>query len=287
MFVSWKTNFDGAASDGGKKISVEKFYADRLHNLMQNDKDSLVGGWSASTEYDLLYAEMLYINKGRPYYNFHDSMLAPAQRIKLDKIPVSLVDVPRHFKSVNIRFKTTVMEYTSVLASKVDNAVLLYARTQSNDVLFCQIDTDSDQSIEAYIASLPKTYCADMLYLMRYYVVTQFLADCPDENLIEYDILSKDRGEWINATPERKKQLIERARQKGKKGWNVGVSSRLLTNAPRLSKEREPGEQGRERTSAHIRTGHLHAVRCGKNKDNVKIMWFRPTVVRDDLPFKQ
>ena len=48
--------------------------------------------------------------------------------------------------------------------------------------------------------------------------------------------------------------------------------------------ELRPGE-GRERTHAHIRSGHFHAVRCGEGRKNVKVKWFRPTVVRPDLPF--
>jgi hypothetical protein len=121
-------------------------------------------------------------------------------------------------------------------------------------------------------------------------MTTQFLADCPNDELIEYDILSKHRQEWVNANPQRKREIIAEARKKGKIGWNIGVSSKIIQNAPRLTDQRAvSGEIDRRGplSNAHIRTGHLHCVRCGEGRKDVKVMWFRPTVVRSDLPFRQ
>jgi len=108
--------------------------------------------------------------------------------------------------------------------------------------------------------------------------------DATDDGLLEYDVLSKDRQKFREADDERRNLLIDRARRKGKVGWNVGTTELLLGDMPR-QKVNLPEHQRGEHSHAHIRTGHLHAVRYGEGKRQVRIKWFRPAVVRPDLPF--
>ena len=110
------------------------------------------------------------------------------------------------------------------------------------------------------------------------------IANSPEDNLLQYDVLSKDRQSFAKADGERRQQLINKARRRGKYGWNVGTNELFLGNLTRWS-DSATGKSRREHSHAHIRTGHLHAVRCGPGRKDVKIKWFRPTVVRPDLPF--
>jgi hypothetical protein len=119
---------------------------------------------------------------------------------------------------------------------------------------------------------------------LRLIATVGLIANNPEENLLQYDVLSKDRAAFAKADDERREQLIDRARRRGKFGWNVGTNELFVGEVPKWSGYKEGGS-GRERTHAHIRSGHLHAVRCGPGRRNAKIKWFRRTVVRPDLPF--
>ena len=122
---------------------------------------------------------------------------------------------------------------------------------------------------------------------MKLAVTIGFLANS-ENDLIEPDVLSKDRFEFDKTEDEtRRKFIADRAKRRGKLGWNVGNDMMFLGEV--AGKARASGiEQGgtRQLKWSHIRTGHPHAVRYGKGHKMVKIMWFRPTTVRDDLPFK-
>lgn len=120
---------------------------------------------------------------------------------------------------------------------------------------------------------------------LRLIATVGFLANSPDETLIQHDVLGKDRAKFENADEAQKQKIIARARRRGKRGWNIGTNEFFVGQLPKLSSGKSSGE-GTEHTHAHIRTGHLHAVRFGEAKKYVKIKWFRPTVVRPDLPFQ-
>jgi hypothetical protein len=119
---------------------------------------------------------------------------------------------------------------------------------------------------------------------LRLIATVGLIANSPEENLLQYDVLSKDRAAFAEADAERRQQLIDRARRRGKYGWNVGTNELLVGEVSHCSAARTSG-CGREHSHAHIRSGHLHAVRFGPGRELVKIKWFRPTVVRPDLPF--
>ena len=119
---------------------------------------------------------------------------------------------------------------------------------------------------------------------LRLIATVGLIANSPQDNLLQYDVLSKDRQRFETADEEVRQSLINRARRRGKHGWNVGTNEMIVSDVSQWSEPSGSG-QGGQLTHAHIRTGHLHAVRCGPGKKNVKIKWFRPTVVRPDLPF--
>ena len=120
--------------------------------------------------------------------------------------------------------------------------------------------------------------------IMRLAVTIGFLADNP--TICEVDVLAKDRQKFGGATETDRETIIARARRKGKNGWNIGNDMMFLGARP-VGERRASRPTGRELEYAHIRGGHPHAVRYGKDKQLVKIMWYQPTTVRDDLPFKE
>ena len=114
-------------------------------------------------------------------------------------------------------------------------------------------------------------------------VTIGFMANSKSE-LIEPDILGRDRQRYATGDDAVKAQCADRAKRRGKFGWNVGNDLMFLGEQDSQHHAAE-GERG-ELNYSHLRGGHPHAVRYGKGKKKVKIMWFRPTRVRADLPFK-
>tara|TARA_Y100000034_G_scaffold136085_2_gene210721 strand:+ start:105 stop:1130 length:1026 start_codon:yes stop_codon:yes gene_type:complete len=123
------------------------------------------------------------------------------------------------------------------------------------------------------------------LNCLKIIVTIGFLANSNDE-LIEPDVLSKLRQAYSQGTEEKRKGIVAKSRRSGKTGFNVGNDIMFLGERP-FQTRKDQESTGRELDYAHIRTGHPHAVRYGAGKKMVKIMWFRPTTVRPDLPFKE
>ena len=127
------------------------------------------------------------------------------------------------------------------------------------------------------------SYDAMISNILRLAVTIGFLSDNP--TICEHDVLSKDRSNFDGADEDQRKVIIERAKRRGKNGYNIGSDLMFLGERP-LGERRSAEATGRELEYAHIRGGHPHAVRYGKGRKLVKIKWYAPTTVRDDLPFK-
>lgn len=112
-----------------------------------------------------------------------------------------------------------------------------------------------------------------------------FLANS-DADWIEYDVISKYGDEFAKASPERRNEIIQKSRNRGKIGYNVG-NDLMFLGPRRLQENSDTQLTGRELQYAHIRDGHPHAIRYGKGRKLVKIKWFKPIVVREDLPFRE
>lgn len=151
------------------------------------------------------------------------------------------------------------------------------------------IEPSADKSLEDAMKEQVKnryqhSYNEMLKNIMRLAVTIGFLSNNPA--ICEPDVLAKDRDEFYRTTDElRKTIMISRARRKGKLGYNVGNDMMFLGERP-VQDRKESAATGRELEWAHIRSGHPHAVRYGPGKKLVKIMWFKPTTVREDLPFK-
>jgi hypothetical protein len=119
---------------------------------------------------------------------------------------------------------------------------------------------------------------------LRVAVTIGFLSNSNDD-LIEPDVLSKDRSKYTSASLDEKSIIEDRAIRRGKLGWNVG-NDIIFVERPWEPAHRNQGDGSRKLKWAHIRAGHPHAVRYGENKSKVKIMFFRSGRVGKDLPFK-
>lgn len=108
--------------------------------------------------------------------------------------------------------------------------------------------------------------------------------------VLEYDVLSKHLQKYRELEDNNKKKLYEqKAKEKGKFGWNIGVGrgDRNLKLPRGVSYEQAYKDAGgRELLYQHIRGGHWHTVKYGKDKKETKVVWFEDTVVRKDLPPK-
>lgn len=116
-----------------------------------------------------------------------------------------------------------------------------------------------------------------------------FLANA-NQDMVTPDVLARFRDEYYDPrTPKMRKEWIEKKSQHGNKtqGWNVGNDVMFLDRASVVGSSSDSEGSGRELTHAHIRTGHFHAVRYGTQHSKVKLMWFRSTTVRPDLPFEK
>ncbi|HWY33785.1 MAG TPA: hypothetical protein VNX68_04015 [Nitrosopumilaceae archaeon] len=290
-YVSWYTCFDLAKQMSGGKLSYLDFIK------YSADQKRGFNAHASISEQCLNYAEICWIRKGKPYYNIHPSIIESTERMKLTDIPSSFLEVPRHFQSVNIRFPAYHHGHKSLLISKFENSFWIFGetgvgRSEVNRRSFSRIDLERNLTLEDCIEESKIHHPNDPFSVflheaLRFCALIKFLSDVPDHELLSYDVVSKFKGEFDleSTTSERKKEIIAQSRAKGKIGWNVGVKEYMIRDCQRLSEPQSDREKY-EQQWAHIRTGHLHAVRRGPGKKDVKIMFFRPTVVNKDKPFK-
>lgn len=123
--------------------------------------------------------------------------------------------------------------------------------------------------------------CANSIRLA---ITIGFLANSQSE-LIEYDLGKFQRDYDSTYDPERKKEVVRRAREAKRLGYNVGNDLMFAGELPVMGSGGGTGE-GHAHKWSHIRSGHPHAVRHGEGHRLVKIVWFKPTRVKPKLPFK-
>jgi hypothetical protein len=125
--------------------------------------------------------------------------------------------------------------------------------------------------------------------LFRVIISAGFLANTPEEGLVVPDVLTRDKDAYIAAVnrgdQEKMEEIVTRAKNRDKFGYNVGTNE-MFVGERELTKRDPSSITGRELEYSHIRGGHPHAVRYGEGKKLVKIKWYRPTRIREDLPFR-
>lgn len=262
---------------------------------------------------DLLLLEELWLSGGSPYYNVHPLIVPHLCNVNLDDIPLSLLEMPDDMAVLNVRFAGSNPEFTFTEKTKMGDVPrrhqvfeegaavtnMLMVKRQAKFEFF--LTTDQSWGPEAeqkmgFVAGLPIVEGESIAWSLgqqpnrvienavKLCVVLGFLRNS-NQKLITPDVLSKDRRRYETATPEQQQTIEAKARRRGKVGWNVGNDIMFLPDSPTPNGS-TPQVQGRELSHAHIRKGHFHAVRYGPGRTKVKLMWFRPTTVRPDKPFK-
>lgn len=270
-----------------------------------------------------LEAERAWDHEGNPYYNIHPQMVSRLCRVDMAKIPSRMLVTPHGLKTVNIRLAEQHEEFTlkeeqhTDFTAKLSNTtgtvppgsfahsiLMIDLNPSIGFIIDFNVFTPLGQPVYTMFGIMRKegasledaineakgqgrspSYIAVIENVMRLCASVGFLASNP--TICEPDVLAKDRREFEEADDTRRKFLADRARRKGKHGYNVGTDLMFLGARPQHRTGRQTIATERELEYAHIRSGHPHLVRYGEKKELVKLMWYVPTTVRPDKPFKK
>lgn len=315
-FNSWTTDYEGYRRFMGRQADPYEVF------VRQRAKEFERMGTPAFR----LTMETYWYADGKPYYNVHPQLVPKLARINLEKIPANLIVVPDPFITVHVALAEDHPELTmteevpvqgyrskNIPAGTAVKGILMSDRRAMSDrhrsdyILFCldfgvynefqqptylifSLNLEEGQSLaEALESCLDdersdnyRTVCANALRLAT---TIGFLANSKSE-LIEPDVLSKCRQQYERGDEDTRKRIVEKSHRKGKLGYNVGNDLMFLGPQSTRSGGPKGTGEGRELQWQHLRGGHPHPVRYGEGKRLVKIMWFQPTQVRPDLPFK-
>ena len=328
-FYRWETDYDAYKISRGK-APIDPYLEFKEWRIPQLRKAHV---WPVR-----LIAEELWEKDGRPYYNVHPELVSKLSKVNLEKIPSHLIELPRPFKAIHVRFSQQHPEMSLTDACRVGghpgveqipegsfvHGILLSAiKYDESDALAIQasrrdfaiilefgISTDfgNRQRLPTYgifplwvhenvsladaiaesasgLKALNSSYENLVKNCFSLAVTIGFLCNSNSE-LIEPDILAKFRNDYDRGDETKRQVIAEKSRRKGKIGWNIG-NDLMFLGAVSPQGSNGSGTGDRELQWAHVRTGHPHAVRYGAGKGLVKIMWFSPTVVRPDRPFKK
>ncbi len=324
-FTNWKTQYDQYKKmnvpPGEKPMGVEEWTASRYRQLKsypqkESNRDICIFRLGIESQW---YAQ------GQPYYKVHPKLVKQLCKTNLSKVPARFIETPKPYSAVAIRLaeddplltlETQIGPLPANVAMKSMLMIRGSDRTQHDfrESVICLINfdyyrdegthneqqifnftpiwyKDEDESVETALDNFLIHTKTDSNKVRVFHhclalaVTIGFLANSSDA-LIEPDVLNKLKRKYQEGDGKRRKELAAKSQRRGKIGYNVGNDLMFLGNFPgRLSKPKGDGE-GRELSYRHIRSGHPHAVRYGPKKEKVKIVWFRPTEVRPDLPFK-
>lgn len=268
-----------------------------------------------------LVSEYLWVKGDRPYYNVYPSLVPVFAKGRLD-IPVNLLKLPHGSSCFCIRLpeenkslviddqhrvqtilfwkleKEVINKYLKKIQFEfpVHNMIMLWIDVNEREsvhgspfpiLTYKTLVWDNDETIEESMCKLQESNSSQLGLKVPEEIVRNcvrlaasvcFLVESGDE-LIVPDVLAKDRIAYQQAkTKQEKDKFREKAIKAGKFGWNVGVEE-MFNSRPTVG-------VGGELQYAHVRDGHWHTVLYGTNKSQRKIIWYRPTVVRSDLPFR-
>ena len=109
-----------------------------------------------------------------------------------------------------------------------------------------------------------------------------------NDPIVVPDVLVKDRLKyWLSNDPQVWHDLHQRARDRGKYGWLVGIDE-MFSDTP-LPGAVQPVERGTGKPLqfAHYRQSHWHLVHYGPGKSQSKVVLYKQTLVGKGLPFKK
>lgn len=313
-FYPWLTDYGNFRRQIGKKNCPTnlEFTVKRAEELEQ----------SGVVPFRLLL-ESNWVDDGYPYYRIHPGLVSSLSRVNLKKIPANLVAVPEPFEAVHISLAKDHKELTLAEDVSHEQDVTHHGRTLpagsvvrgilmgkidpvQGRVLFCldfghydehnqptyvvfMVNLDDKGDLQSAVDSTLQDYRSDDYRMvcanaLRLAVTIGFMSNSKSD-LIEPDVLNKLRNNYLQGDETTRDLIVRKSHQRGKVGFNVGNDLMFLGAMPKGS-HHGSDETGNELKFQHIRGGHAHAVRYGPRRSLIKIMWFKPTQVRPDLPFK-
>jgi len=266
------------------------------------------------TTFSQLSSERFWYRKGRPYYNINPSLIETFSKCSID-IPASLIKFP--FQSFSINFpspedgNTLIVDkdhYVKSILCHMSNSHTIQETVKSLGIpmdLYRQDNriilwVDIGETYNYGTAKLPVYTYRQLAYskgdtvdeslhklavypdgqegifvppelteqCVRLMISLCFLVDAGD-SLVLPDLLAKHREKLEEDDFEVIKEYHLKAKEKGKFGWTIGMGPKS------------------HMTFSHVRQGHWHKVLYGPKKSKTKIIWYRPTTVRPDLPKKE
>lgn len=290
-FNDFETGYEWARRTFQRSITVNQFY---------NGLAGTMAGHGA--EYNRSVGERDYHENGKPYYRVYPAVLPMFAKINLD-IPSEYLRLP--FSAFCIRLpkdnpltfgdgryvRSFLMCEHPVMDRDADRRVYLWMDTNEFErtpgghagvISYAQLVLDPGVQIGQSIELLPPAPEADVPMdiiqrVLRLGVSVCFLATGSDK-LITPDVLSKDLAAWLEAERRqdsgRQHTIEERARRRGKLGWNVGARE-VVHHVSRG----ESAGIGRELQHQHQRGAHFRRV-------GDRVTFVRQHTVRPDLPAK-
>lgn len=287
------------AYDHGKRMGIDvshrEFYSG-VTDVFRSQVHS--GDEQFRAEHNRGIFEWNYIDNGRPYYRVYPAVLDMLMHVGID-LPTSVLKLPFNVFCIRLPEEPRIwvnQEKNFYIRSFLvgenlindHRSVYLWIDQNEFDQFGAEVITYSqllcnNHTIEEAIDALPKqpTDLSDELNhnLVRLAVSVCFLATGSDR-LISPDVLSKDLAAWLEAVRKsdggRQKVIEDRARRRGKLGWNVG--SRELVHSRSLKGD-ESG-LGHQLSFQHQRSAHFRLLPSGS------ITFIRQATVRPDLPPK-
>lgn len=231
--------------------------------------------------------ECRWIMSGRPYYNVWPKIIPSLCKMNLDSVPTSFLSVPgsrilmRFDKSTALPFDDGEHRaYWAMVAEAGDKSLatqlVAFMNVSMNDRLTERwmsasvLPLHRGMSIEQEISlidrvdgDLPAEFgqsCSWLNQMLHLICAVLIIAKNNDPELIQPDVLSKDRAKWEETKDH---AIVERAIRRGKHGWDVGREIHV---------------------SPHWRRPHPALYHVGKGRTEHRIVFRKGALVkRDDV----
>lgn len=267
---------------------------DKLHKGLYKDSDSFYDEMhQTSMRRNDVFAfrqsllESDWIANNRPYYNIYPAITPLVDKLSLD-IPCSAISAPpstlclrlpvgpnNPYKAGDCDVRTVLFGIQQTRSSVdseelIDGLVILFDTGEKGDLgapvyVFKIFPLRPDMSVQEATQTLPHHRSWEYGTPIEESVVEAITKLCltvcligQNPDLVTPDVLSKDRMEYNSASPDRKKFIEERAKRKGKNGFNIGLG---LESCP------------------HYRRSHLATIRVGKGRSSYKVIIRKGSIV--------
>jgi len=192
--------------------------------------------------WDMAYACWYRLKK--PYYSVYPSIIPLLTKVKLD-IPTKSIVSPLPFLLIRMPVENNLL--TPVKTILIGNVTIGMERKNAIQNIFISIHTTEDQylttvwentediTVEEVLQDIPDncrgTKPSDVLVRIIPDVLKLICSLClldNDPSIMEPDVLDKDKGRYEWGDDAEKKFLEERAKRRGKVGWNVGRKIEMI-----------------------------------------------------------